>query len=85
MEDIKKFRYIIIDDDFVHLLSQKESELLPVLGIFRIIPVAKIKNESSSESYYRCRISWDEAITVISSFAKLLLGENVDSQCSYRT
>jgi len=57
---------------------------LPILwdrdGLFRIVSVEKIKNESKEDS---CVLLWNEAIPVDRTFARLLLGEDVKGKCAY--
>jgi len=88
----KSFRYVIINyspvnfkwDDLVTPVIE------PILfnkdGLFRIIPVASIKNkfECGGQQDVNVKFHWSEAIPVSQTFARLLLGEDVHSKGTYR-
>ncbi len=93
----KKFIYIVSNKD-VCSVAFGGDRMLPILwnrdGIFRIVPVAKIKNEFMSVTSsgricaettgFKGKIKWVECIPVAIKFARLLIGDDVNNECTYK-
>lgn len=84
-----KFDYIVSGKDAINLTSAGEKHIRPLLwnrnGIYRIVPASRIKNDLEHTGKANTLIYWFSGIQISPIFARLIIGDDVDSECNYRT
>ena len=84
-----EFDYIVSDKDAIRLTCADKKYIRPLLwnrnGIYRIVPASRIKNETERTGKKCLPIYWVSGIQISAKFARLIIGDDVNSECNYRT